>query len=79
MFIERISYIVSEDFFEQFTALAFIDFKKNLFLCPACRVCHEEADSYEKFKASLRRRLAAKTRLASQVLKKIKLALRDPG
>jgi hypothetical protein len=31
----------------------------------------------EKFKASLRRRLAAKTRLASQVLKKIKLALHD--
>jgi hypothetical protein len=25
---EEISYIVSEEFFEQFTALAFIDFKK---------------------------------------------------
>jgi hypothetical protein len=33
----------------------------------------------KKFKASLRRRLAVKTRLASQVLKKIKLALHDPG
>ncbi len=26
---EEVSYIVSEEFFEQFTALAFIDFKKN--------------------------------------------------
>jgi hypothetical protein len=26
---EEISYIVSEEFFEQFTALAFIDFKKT--------------------------------------------------
>jgi hypothetical protein len=39
-------------------------------------VCHEKADSYKNFKASLRRRLAVKTRLASQVLK-IKLALHD--
>jgi hypothetical protein len=41
---EEISYIVSEEFFEQFTALAFIDFQKN---CPACRVCHQEADSLQ--------------------------------
>ena len=26
---EEVSYIVSEEFFEQFTALAFIDFKKT--------------------------------------------------
>jgi len=44
---EEISYIVSEEFFEQFTALAFIDFKKTPLKknCPACRVCHQEADS----------------------------------
>ncbi len=48
---EEVSYIVSEEFFEQFTALAFIDSKevspkeKN---CPACRVCHQEADSSRK-------------------------------
>jgi len=27
---KKISYIVSEDFFEQFTALAFIDFKRRI-------------------------------------------------
>ncbi len=46
---EEVSYIVSEEFFEQFTALAFIDFKKTSpNNCPACRVCHEEADSLRK-------------------------------
>ena len=46
---EEISYIVSEEFFEQFTALAFINFKKispNNY--PACRVCHEEDDFLRK-------------------------------
>ncbi len=46
---EEVSYIISEEFFEQFTALAFIDFKKtSTNNCPACRVCHEEADSLRK-------------------------------
>jgi hypothetical protein len=46
---EEVSYIVSEEFFKQFTALAFIDFKKispNNY--PACRVCHEDSDSLQK-------------------------------
>ncbi len=46
---EEVSYIVSEEFFEQFTTLAFIDFKKTSpNNCPACRVCHEEADPLQK-------------------------------
>jgi hypothetical protein len=38
---EEVSYIVSEESSEQFTALAFIDFKRRLLRkkCPACRVC----------------------------------------
>jgi hypothetical protein len=41
---EEISYIVSEEFSEQFTAFAFINFKKTPQKCPACRVCHQEAN-----------------------------------
>ena len=43
---KEVSYIVSEEFSEQFTALAFIDFKRRLLekKCPACRVCLQEAN-----------------------------------
>ena len=76
---EEVSYIVSEEFFEQFTALAFIDFKKispKRKIAPLVESATKKLIIHEDFKASFRRRFAAKTRLASQVLK-IKLALHD--
>ena len=76
---EEISYIVSEEFFEQFTALAFIDFQKispNEKIALLVESATKKPTLYE-IKASFgRRRSTAKTRLASQVLK-IKLALHD--
>ena len=75
---EEISYIVSEEFSQQFTALAFIDFKKTLQKKIALLVesATKKPTLYE-IKASFgRRRSTAKTQLASQVLK-IKLALHD--
>ncbi len=75
---EEISYIVSEEFSEQFTALAFIDFKEDSSkkTAPLVESVPKKPTFYE-IKASFgRRRSTAKTRLASQVLK-IKLALHD--
>ncbi len=51
--------------------------RKIHFYAPLVECVMKKPILMEKFKASLRRRLAAKTRLASQVLKKIKLALHD--
>jgi hypothetical protein len=74
---EEISYIVSEEFFEQFTALAFIDFKKTPQKIALLVESATKKPTLYEIKASFRRRrFAAKTRLASQVLK-IKLALHD--